>query len=202
MAVFMLIGKTSALTMNVAGVVKDWLLILLSVVIYGCVLCCARWNLNKLVHGIQEVYQCRLGVHATCSPLLDLKPFLALTSLPLFSHMEECTQCWKGSGMRVAVKPLCSGLRSGRFGPQCRQIWVCVRPSHAPHERSTTCPSFSAACRSPVTKTQLGGYGLAFCGVCYYNYKWVWHAGPSYCISGAMRKHIVWHFIESKCALA
>lgn len=36
MAVFLLIGKTSALTMNVAGVVKDWLLILLSVVLYGC----------------------------------------------------------------------------------------------------------------------------------------------------------------------
>ncbi|KAJ9533779.1 hypothetical protein QJQ45_026863 [Haematococcus lacustris] len=35
MAVFLLIGKTSALTMNVAGVVKDWLLILLSVVLYG-----------------------------------------------------------------------------------------------------------------------------------------------------------------------
>ena len=27
MAVFLLIGKTSALTMNIAGVVKDWLLI-------------------------------------------------------------------------------------------------------------------------------------------------------------------------------
>lgn len=34
MAVFLLIGKTSALTMNVAGVVKDWLLILLSVLLY------------------------------------------------------------------------------------------------------------------------------------------------------------------------
>ena len=31
MAVFMLIGKTSALTMNIAGVVKDWMLIGLSV---------------------------------------------------------------------------------------------------------------------------------------------------------------------------
>lgn len=31
MAVFLLIGKTSALTMNIAGVVKDWLLIGLSV---------------------------------------------------------------------------------------------------------------------------------------------------------------------------
>ena len=30
MAVYLLIGKTSALTMNVAGVVKDWLLIFIS----------------------------------------------------------------------------------------------------------------------------------------------------------------------------
>lgn len=35
MAVFLLIGKSSALTMNVAGVIKDWLLILLSVMMYG-----------------------------------------------------------------------------------------------------------------------------------------------------------------------
>lgn len=35
MSVFLLIGKTSALTMNVAGVIKDWLLILLSVLLYG-----------------------------------------------------------------------------------------------------------------------------------------------------------------------
>lgn len=34
MAVFLLIGKTSALTMNIAGVVKDWMLIGLSVVLY------------------------------------------------------------------------------------------------------------------------------------------------------------------------
>ncbi|KAL4434231.1 hypothetical protein ABPG75_000672 [Micractinium tetrahymenae] len=34
MAVFLLIGKTSALTMNIAGVVKDWILILLSYLIY------------------------------------------------------------------------------------------------------------------------------------------------------------------------
>ncbi|KAL4418768.1 hypothetical protein ABPG77_010373 [Micractinium sp. CCAP 211/92] len=34
MAVFLLIGKTSALTMNIAGVVKDWILILLSYLMY------------------------------------------------------------------------------------------------------------------------------------------------------------------------
>ncbi|KAG2437006.1 hypothetical protein HYH02_011438 [Chlamydomonas schloesseri] len=35
MSVFLLIGRSSALTMNIAGVVKDCLLILLSVVLYG-----------------------------------------------------------------------------------------------------------------------------------------------------------------------
>lgn len=35
LVVFLLVGKTSALTMNIAGVVKDWLLIGLSVVLYG-----------------------------------------------------------------------------------------------------------------------------------------------------------------------
>jgi len=35
MAVFLLIGKSSALTMNLAGVIKDWILILLSVVLFG-----------------------------------------------------------------------------------------------------------------------------------------------------------------------
>lgn len=34
MAVFLLIGKTSALTMNVAGVVKDWMLIGISVWVF------------------------------------------------------------------------------------------------------------------------------------------------------------------------
>lgn len=34
MSVFLLIGKTSALTMNVAGVLKDWMLIGLSVLIF------------------------------------------------------------------------------------------------------------------------------------------------------------------------
>lgn len=33
-SVFLLIGKSSALTMNVAGVVKDWMLIAFSVLIF------------------------------------------------------------------------------------------------------------------------------------------------------------------------
>jgi hypothetical protein len=36
MSVFLLIGKTSALTMNIAGVLKDWLLIIVSVMMYKC----------------------------------------------------------------------------------------------------------------------------------------------------------------------
>jgi hypothetical protein len=33
-AVFLLIGKTSALTMNIAGVIKDWMLIFFSFYIF------------------------------------------------------------------------------------------------------------------------------------------------------------------------
>lgn len=34
MSVFLLIGRSSALTMNIAGVLKDWLLIMLSMVMF------------------------------------------------------------------------------------------------------------------------------------------------------------------------
>lgn len=34
-AIFLLVGKTSALTLNVAGVVKDVVLVYLSVAVYG-----------------------------------------------------------------------------------------------------------------------------------------------------------------------
>jgi hypothetical protein len=50
-AVFLLIGKTSALTMNIAGVIKDWMLIFFSYFVFkapltalnlgGYVFCCA-----------------------------------------------------------------------------------------------------------------------------------------------------------------
>lgn len=49
-AVFLLIGKTSALTMNIAGVIKDWMLIFFSYYIFkapvttlnlaGYIFCC------------------------------------------------------------------------------------------------------------------------------------------------------------------
>jgi hypothetical protein len=51
LAVFLLIGKTSALTMNIAGVIKDWLLIFFSYYVFkapvtalnlfGYVFCCS-----------------------------------------------------------------------------------------------------------------------------------------------------------------
>ena len=34
-SVFLLIGKTSALTLNIAGFAKDWLLIAMSALVYG-----------------------------------------------------------------------------------------------------------------------------------------------------------------------
>ncbi len=48
MAVFLLIGKTSALTMNIAGVVKDWLLIGLSVLLFKWVRSCFRGHLVRV----------------------------------------------------------------------------------------------------------------------------------------------------------
>lgn len=54
MAVFLLIGKTSALTMNIGGVVKDWLLIALSVVmfkyVFGHAKCSFYLKLFTIIH--------------------------------------------------------------------------------------------------------------------------------------------------------
>jgi len=61
LAVFLLIGKTSALTMNIAGVIKDWLLIFFSYSVFhapvtrlnmiGYIFCCTGvgvYNYQKL----------------------------------------------------------------------------------------------------------------------------------------------------------
>ena len=69
MSVFMLIGKTSALTMNIAGVIKDWLLIGLSVLIFKAQVLCpcsflyhlltpkctVAWQLESIVRVRQHV---------------------------------------------------------------------------------------------------------------------------------------------------
>lgn len=62
-AVFMLIGKTSALTMNIAGVIKDWLLIFLSFYLFrapvtamnllGYAFCCTGVCTCAAVHARQ-----------------------------------------------------------------------------------------------------------------------------------------------------
>lgn len=67
LAVFLLIGKTSALTMNIAGVIKDWLLIFFSYTVFqapvtrlnmvGYIFCCsgvAVYNYQKLQTLKQE----------------------------------------------------------------------------------------------------------------------------------------------------
>lgn len=68
-AVFLLIGKTSALTMNIAGVIKDWMLIFFSYYIFGApvtainllgyVFCCS---------GVSALP--RAQAHATSSDLM------------------------------------------------------------------------------------------------------------------------------------
>ena len=48
LSVFLLIGKTSALSMNVVGVVKDWCLIGLSVFIFGAQVGASQSPLQRL----------------------------------------------------------------------------------------------------------------------------------------------------------
>ena len=68
-AVFLLIGKTSALTMNIAGVIKDWMLIFFSFYLFhapvtalnlaGYAFCCSGAQCDgartqpRFVHGCQ-----------------------------------------------------------------------------------------------------------------------------------------------------
>jgi hypothetical protein len=54
MSVYLLIGKTSALTMNVAGVVKDWLLIFISSALFDAPIT----KLQLFGYGISFVAVC------------------------------------------------------------------------------------------------------------------------------------------------
>ena len=77
MAVFLLIGKTSALTMNIAGVVKDWMLIGLSVLMYAspvdaielggllhCILGCVHVQLSQAAVHEERTTPSLQGRHA------------------------------------------------------------------------------------------------------------------------------------------
>ena len=64
-AVFLLIGKTSALTMNIAGVIKDWMLIFFSYSLFhapvtrlnllGYIFCCSGVSAARAVHTLPNV---------------------------------------------------------------------------------------------------------------------------------------------------
>lgn len=67
MAVFLLIGKTSALTMNIAGVVKDWLLIGVSVVLFKCVLTFVTTKQNALLYFAISMHLRKTNLSPTSS---------------------------------------------------------------------------------------------------------------------------------------
>ncbi|KAL4451586.1 hypothetical protein ABPG75_007248 [Micractinium tetrahymenae] len=92
MAVFLLIGKTSALTMNIAGVVKDWLLIGLSVWMFKS----AVSGLNLLGYFIAFLavcwynYQKLQAMQANAAPLQPVKSDQQLSeSAPLKGDVEK-----------------------------------------------------------------------------------------------------------------
>jgi hypothetical protein len=84
LAVFLLIGKTSALTMNIAGVIKDWMLIFFSYHIFhapvtrlnliGYVFCCtgvAVYNYQKLLVGLKlHALNGLTSHHIDCSSII------------------------------------------------------------------------------------------------------------------------------------
>ena len=79
MAVFLLIGKTSALTMNIAGVVKDWMLIGLSVLLYASPVTPLNLGGYFLAFLAGESYSRRNPSDLPCCmPLLNPKPAVSL----------------------------------------------------------------------------------------------------------------------------
>jgi hypothetical protein len=110
MAVFLLIGKTSALTMNVAGVVKDWLLILLSVVLYGWV--CRPAEASALLqhmgfqYPVKRHVRIELDVRCTDTSSSTQETELALNDLctQVTSHQPSTLWIWPCLCWRVLLQ--------------------------------------------------------------------------------------------------
>ena len=86
-AVFLLIGKTSALTMNIAGVIKDWMLIFFSFYLFhapvtalnlaGYAFCCSG-ALPGSTHV--QLADEAVRVRRACVSLVSCNPYGALTA--------------------------------------------------------------------------------------------------------------------------
>ena len=117
LSVFLLIGKTSALTMNVAGVIKDWLLIGLSALIF----------------------QAQVRFFCTCQ----------VPPAPCMANF-----VWHfAKGIPSVLSPNYVFLSEGSSHLKC--IFVLLSHSLA---------------HLQISALSLGGYGIAFSGVCWYNY--------------------------------
>ena len=66
LSVFLLIGKTSALAMNIAGVVKDWLLIGLSTLLFNAQV------LSSLVFTVADQIHCEFRIFAVLLQMTDM----------------------------------------------------------------------------------------------------------------------------------
>jgi len=85
LAVFMLIGKTSALTMNIAGVIKDWMLIYCSYYVFkapltftnlfGYVFCCSGvvWYNQVKLKAIKQKVASEVPIKSTNGHLADVE---------------------------------------------------------------------------------------------------------------------------------
>ena len=80
-AVFLLIGKTSALTMNIAGVIKDWMLIFFSFYLFHAPVTA----LNLLGYAF-----CCTGVRAAHVLLCLMRPLLLLVAFIRWLKLTSC----------------------------------------------------------------------------------------------------------------
>lgn len=136
-AVFLLIGKTSALTMNIAGVIKDWMLIFFSFYLFkapltsmnlaGYAFCCSgvRYCLGCFLKRLMR--QATLSVAKGCMTVcvscaqqglfIDREPLRQTSALPIidYNYMLKCS-----AGVCVPVHEAaghqgqcCQGVLSG-----------------------------------------------------------------------------------------
>lgn len=91
MAVFLLIGKTSALTMNIGGVVKDWLLIGLSVLLFKSAV--SQLNLLGYIIAFGGVcwynYQKLQAMKQPTSPIAKVSSAIKEERIPLVMRIED-----------------------------------------------------------------------------------------------------------------
>ncbi len=144
---FLLIGKTSALTMNIAGVIKDWMLIFFSYAVFhapvtrlnlfGYAFCCTgvgiyNWQklqvgrLGRTPHAFAACQpRCCWGVHSSCRSHPASGPERRLSAIAGHSSAGTGLGTW-AAPVRPALTLYCSSCgangRKSMLGPHLHSL--------------------------------------------------------------------------------